>query len=92
MFVAEACSGLRQMTGFLALTTGVAYLSTRPVWYRVIIILSALPIAMTANIARVLLTGYIMHFVNPQFARGNVPHARRLCSWAMGFGLFAAQF
>ncbi len=35
MFVAEACSGMRQLTGFLALTTAVAYLTTRPVWYRV---------------------------------------------------------
>jgi exosortase len=85
MFVAEACSGLRQMTGFLALTTGVAYLSTRPVWYRVVIILSALPIAMTANIARVLLTGYIMHFVNPQFAVGTYHTLEGLLM--MGFGL-----
>ena len=27
MFVAEACSGMRQLTGFLALTAAVAYLS-----------------------------------------------------------------
>ena len=34
MFVAEACSGMRQLTGFLALTAAVAYLSMRPAWYR----------------------------------------------------------
>jgi exosortase len=85
MFVAEACSGMRQMTGFLALTTGVAYLSTRPIWYRLVIILSALPIAMTANIARVLLTGYIMHFLNPQFAVGTYHTIEGLLM--MGFGL-----
>ena len=85
MFVAEACSGMRQMTGFLALTTAVAYLSTRPIWYRVVIILSALPIAMTANIARVLLTGYIMHFVTPQFAMGAYHTLEGLLM--MGFGL-----
>ena len=34
MFVAEACSGMRQLTGFLALTAAVAYLTTRPAWYR----------------------------------------------------------
>jgi len=85
MFVAEACSGMRQMTGFLALTTAVAYLSTRPIWYRVVIILSALPIAMTANIARVLLTGYIMHFLNPRFALGTYHTLEGLLM--MGFGL-----
>ena len=46
MFVAEACSGMRQMTGFLALTAAVAYLTARPVWYRTIVVLAALPIAL----------------------------------------------
>ena len=86
MFVAEACSGMRQLTGFLALTTAVAYLTTRPVWYRVVIIVSALPIALSANIARVMLTGYIMHFVNPQFALGTYHTLEGLLM--MGFGLF----
>ena len=85
MFVAEACSGMRQLTGFLALTTAVAYLTTRPVWYRVIIMISALPIALSANIARVMLTGYIMHFVNPQFALGTYHTLEGLLM--MGFGL-----
>ena len=86
MFVAEACSGMRQLTGFLALTTAVAYLTTRPIWYRVIIIISALPIALSANVARVMLTGYIMHFVNPQFALGTYHTLEGLIM--MGFGLF----
>ena len=85
MFVAEACSGMRQLTGFLALTTAVAYLTTRPVWYRVDHRLSALPIALSANIARVMLTGYIMHFVNPQFALGTYHTLEGLLM--MGFGL-----
>ena len=85
MFVAEACSGMRQLTGFLALTTAVAYLTTRPVWYRVVIMVSALPIALSANIARVMLTGYIMHFVNPQFALGTYHTLEGLLM--MGFGL-----
>ncbi len=34
LFVAEACSGMRQLTGFLALTTAWAYLSARPTWHR----------------------------------------------------------
>ena len=85
LFVAEACSGMRQLTGFLALTTAVAYLSTRPVWYRIVIIMSALPIALSANIARVMLTGYIMHFVNPRFALGTYHTLEGLL--LMGFGL-----
>ena len=90
MFVAEACSGMRQLTGFLALTTAVAYLTTRPVWYRVVIVVSALPIALSANIARVMLTGYIMHFVNPQFALGTYHTLEGLVM--MGFGLLLLQW
>jgi exosortase len=85
MFVAEACSGMRQLTGFLALTTAVAYLTSRPVWYRVLIMISSLPIALSANIARVMLTGYIMHFVNPQFALG--PYHALEGLLMMGLGL-----
>ncbi len=85
LFVAEACSGMRQLTGFLALTIAVAYLSTRPPWYRGLIVLSGVPIALTANIARVLLTGYIMHFLNPEYALGAFHTVEGLLM--MGFGL-----
>jgi exosortase len=85
MFVAEACSGMRQLTGFLALTTAVVYVWARPWWYRVAIVSSALPIALTANIARVILTGYIMHFLTPQYASGTFHTIEGLLM--MGFGL-----
>ena len=85
MFVAEACSGMRQMTGFLALTAAVAYLTTRPGWYRAIVVLSALPIALTANVARIVMTGYIMHFINPQYASGTYHTLEGILM--MGFGL-----
>jgi exosortase len=85
LFVAEACSGMRQLTGFLALTTAVAYLSRRPAWYRAVIVLSGVPIALTANITRVMLTGYIMHFLNPEYALGTFHTVEGLLM--MGFGL-----
>ena len=85
LFVAEACSGMRQLTGFLALTTAVAYLSQRPAWYRALIIISGVPIALTANITRVMLTGYVMHFLNPEYALGTFHTVEGLIM--MGFGL-----
>lgn len=89
LFVAEACSGMRQLTGFLALTTAVAYLSSRPAWYRIVIIGLGVPIALTANIARVLLTGYIMHFGGAEYALGTFHTAEGLLM--MGFGLILLQ-
>jgi exosortase len=91
MFVAEACSGMRQLTGFLALTAAVAYWTKRPPWYRVVIVISALPIALSANIARVMLTGFIMHFVNPEFALGTYHTIEGLLMMAFGLLLLQAQ-
>ena len=91
MFVAEACSGMRQLTGFLALTAAVAYLSRRPAWYRAAVVASAIPIALTANVARVILTGYIMYFVNPHYASGTFHTAEGLLMMAFGLSLLRAE-
>lgn len=85
MFVAEACSGMRQLTGFLALTAAVAYLTSRPLWYRFAVVASAIPIAITANVARVILTGYVMYFIDEQYASGTYHTLEGLLM--MGFGL-----
>jgi exosortase len=85
MFVAEACSGIRQLTGFLALTTAVAYLVPRPWWYRAALVASSIPIALGANVTRVFLTGVIMYKINPQFAGGAYHTLEGLLM--MGFGL-----
>jgi exosortase len=91
MFVAEACSGMRQLTGFLALTTAVAYLSVRPVWYRAAVILSAVPIAITANVARVILTGCIMYFVDAHYASGTYHTVEGLLMMGFGLSLLRAE-
>ena len=84
MFVAEACSGMRQLTGFLALTTAVAYLARRPAWHRGVLVASAIPVAMTANAIRVTMTGYLMSY-DPRFGVGTFHTVEGLLM--MGFGL-----
>jgi exosortase len=90
MFVAEACSGMRQLTGFLALTTAVAYLTPRPSWYRVLLVASAFPIALTANVARVTLTGWIMAH-DPRFASGTYHTLEGLLMMGFGLALLRAE-
>jgi exosortase len=70
LFVAEACSGMRQLTGFLALTSAWAYLSSRPAWSRALLVVSAVPIAMTANVVRVTITGVITYHLDPMYSSG----------------------
>ncbi|WP_337176029.1 exosortase/archaeosortase family protein [Paludisphaera sp.] len=90
MFVAEACSGMRQLTGFLALAAAVAYLARRPLWYRGVVLASALPIALFANTTRVVVTGYIMHFVDPSYAEGAYHTLEGLLLMGMGLVLLSS--
>ncbi|MEQ8848400.1 exosortase/archaeosortase family protein [Botrimarina sp.] len=57
--VAEACSGLRMVTIFGGFAVAVALLIKRPWWDRVIILLSALPIALIVNITRIVATALL---------------------------------
>jgi exosortase len=91
MFVAEACSGIRQLTGFLALTTAVAYLTARPLWYRGVVVLSSIPIALTANVVRVTVTGVIMYRLDPQFASGTFHTFEGLLMMAFGLAMLGAE-
>lgn len=91
MFVAEACSGMRQLTGFLALTTAVAYLSDRPRWYRAVLVASSVPIAMTANVLRVTMTGCIMYHLDPKYASGQFHTIEGLLMMAVGLGLLGLE-
>jgi exosortase len=58
--VVEACSGLSMLITFIALSTGMALVVKRPLLDRIVLVLSAVPVALVANIARVTLTG-ILH-------------------------------
>jgi exosortase len=57
--VVEACSGLRMLMIFFALTTAVALLSDRVLWERLLILFSAVPIALISNTARITVTGVL---------------------------------
>jgi exosortase len=62
--VVEACSGLRMLVVFFALTTAVAMLVKRPIWERVAIAASAIPIALVSNILRIAATGLVCEFAS----------------------------
>jgi exosortase len=55
--VEEACSGLSMLMVFFALSTAVAIASQRVLWERAVILVSAVPIAIIANVGRITLTG-----------------------------------
>lgn len=54
--VAEACSGVRSLMAFVALSVAMAYVEDRPNWQRLVLVLAGVPIAVVCNILRVTLT------------------------------------
>jgi exosortase len=89
LFVAEACSGMRQLTGFLALTTAWTYVSTRPAWNRILLIGSSIPIAMTANVVRVTVTGVVTYELDPKYASGAFHTLEGLAMMGLGLLMLA---
>ena len=57
--VADACSGLRMLTIFGAMSVAVAVTIERPWWDRLIILASAVPIALLTNIIRIVVTALL---------------------------------
>ncbi|HUW55780.1 MAG TPA: exosortase/archaeosortase family protein [Planctomycetota bacterium] len=68
--VAEACSGMRSIMGLSALGVAFAYFWERPLWERVFLIVSTIPIAIVANICRVTGTGLTYDLGYEKFAQG----------------------
>lgn len=72
--VAEACSGMRLLMAFFALGVATAYLESRPVWQRVVLVLAALPIAVFCNVLRVAITATMYYIDKPELGQ-NVLHS-----------------
>lgn len=88
--VAEACSGMRLLTAFLALGVAMAYLHYRPIWQRIILLASTIPIAIFCNIVRVTVTGFVYVLIHPKYTQG-IYHD--ILGWAMvplAFGLYGS--
>jgi exosortase len=70
--VAEACAGMRSLMTFISVAAAVAFLSSRPLWQKIIVVLFAVPIAIFCNVMRVsgqgLLDRYVSHSLSENFA------------------------
>jgi exosortase len=66
--VVEACSGLRMLVVFFALATAVALVIRRPLLDRILIVASAVPIAVLSNIIRITVTGILHQTISSETA------------------------
>ena len=68
--VAEACAGLRSLMTFITVGAAVAFLSNRPLWQKIVITLSAIPIAIACNVMRVAGQGLLDYYVSHELSEG----------------------
>jgi exosortase len=68
--VAEACAGLRSLMTFITLAAAIAFLSSRPLWQKIIITLSAIPIAIFCNVARIAGQGLLDTYWSREVSEG----------------------
>ncbi len=68
--VAEACSGIRSLISLVALAVVFAYFSQKTTFKRILLVISAFPIAVVANAARVTGTGILAHHYGDSVAQG----------------------
>ncbi len=88
--VAEACSGMRLLMAFFALGVAMAYLHYRPLWQRLVLLASTLPIAIICNIVRVTITGLIYVLLDPQYAQGIYHDMLGMAMLPLAFGIYGS--
>jgi exosortase len=69
LFIEEACSGLRIFVGIFALAFAFALFSHWSWWQKAMVLAAALPIAIVANVTRVVTTGLLYQLASGEAAR-----------------------
>jgi exosortase len=78
--VVEACSGLSMVLTFIALSTAMAMVVRRPLFDKILLVLSSIPVSLAANVFRITLTG-ILHEGIGEHAASTFYHD--LAGWIM---------
>jgi exosortase len=66
--IVGACSGLSMLLIFFALSTAVAIVIDRPLLDKVVVVLSAIPVAVIVNVLRITITGVAQELFGPELA------------------------
>jgi exosortase len=91
LFVAEACAGLRSLMALGALAVVFAYFFRKNPIERIIIVASAIPIAIFVNAFRVALTGYLAHRMGATAAQGLIHQTEGVFTFGLAFGLLLVE-
>jgi exosortase len=85
LFVAEACSGLRSLMALITLGVVFAYFFRKSWGERIVIVLSAVPIAIAVNALRVAISGILTYRFGEQAAAGAIHQFQGLSTFGTAF-------
>jgi exosortase len=91
LFVAEACSGLRSLMALITLAIVFAYFFRRSWVQRVVIVASAIPIAIIVNSLRVAATGILTYNFGQKAAEGVIHELQGMITFGGAFLLLLAE-
>ncbi len=81
--VAEVCNGLRFMMGLLVLTLAFAHVSQRTLGRKLVLVASAIPVAVLANALRIATIAIGVHYIGPEAAEGIIHNTIGKAIWAL---------
>ena len=84
LYVADACSGLTSIVTLLPLACIVAYFLSHGVWRRVVVVASVVPLALAANIFRVIVTVQLVSSQGVEFAQGLLHESFGVATYVLG--------
>ena len=84
LFVADACSGLISIITLLPLSCIVAYFLSHGVWRRLVVMASVIPLAVGANILRVVVTVQLVSSRGVEFAQGLLHETFGVATYVIG--------
>jgi exosortase len=72
LFVADACSGLTSIVTLIPLACIVAYFLSHGLWRRAVLLAAVVPLAVTANVVRVVATVHLVSARGIEWAQGTL--------------------
>jgi exosortase D (VPLPA-CTERM-specific) len=89
--VVEACNGLRYLFPLMSFSMLVAYLMQDSLWKRIVVFLSAIPLAITMNVFRIAITGVIVNYWGPEMAEGFIHEFQGYTIFAISIAILLGE-
>ncbi|MBI5866130.1 MAG: exosortase/archaeosortase family protein [Planctomycetes bacterium] len=89
--IAEGCSGLRMLMAFVVVSAAMALLIERPLWQRVTVLLSSLPIAIVCNVLRLAATALLCMWTSSRTAEVFFHDFAGVSMMPLAIGLLVAE-